>query len=118
MLLAETVSYSELEQNMLETKAVLLEIKKMIESKSEATRHASSISYEDLESLLVALRCVMIPAIDGEKDDFADTTKDDFPDTTEIAGQDNKYEPQQQEQYLAVLKNEVSGAKFMHIKVR
>ncbi len=78
------------------------EIKKMIKTRSEATRQASSISPDDLESLLVALRCVVI----GNEDD----DKDDLMDTTEFAWQDNKYEPQQQEQYLTILKSEVSGA--------
>ncbi|KAK9918526.1 hypothetical protein WJX75_004743 [Coccomyxa subellipsoidea] len=37
----------------------------------------------------------------------ADDEKDDLADTSEFAWQDNKYKPQQQEQYLTILKSEV-----------
>jgi hypothetical protein len=76
-------------------------VQKMLKTSSTATRQASTISSEDLETVLMALRCVVIPQADDEKDDLADTS--------EFAWQDNKYKPQQQEQYLTILKSEVSG---------
>ena len=92
---------------MLETKTATLAIQKMIKEKSEASRHASSISPDDLESLLVALRCVVIPVEDDIKDSLADTT--------EFAWQDNKYEPQPAGAIPGNLEERGERAKFTHI---
>lgn len=93
---------SQLAQDVLETKTAILAIQKMIKTQSEATRQASSISRDDLDSLLVALRCVVIAVADDDVDEIVDTT--------EMTWQDNKYDPQQQKEYLETLRNEVSGS--------
>ena len=41
------------------------EIKKMLKSRSEATRHASNISADDLEAVLTSLKCRVISTQDG-----------------------------------------------------
>ena len=90
-----------------EVKQTTLNIEKMIKLKSEGTRQASSISPDDLESLLVSLRCVVISEEDEKKEDLEDET--------EFEWAQNKYEPQQQTAYLEVLKKEVSAAALLSL---
>ena len=97
MLPAAGAAPSQLEQDVLE-------IKNMLKANSEATRNASSISPADLDNLLRSLHCVVVP---GEGN--VQAAKASFADTTEFKWEANKYEPQQQEQYLEILRSEVSG---------
>ena len=69
----------------------------MLKSRSEATRHASSISSDDLEAVLMSLKCRVISIQD---EDFG------IIEDVEYAWAANKYEPQQQEEYLQALKKE------------
>lgn len=68
----------------------------MLKSRSEATRHASSISSDDLEAVLTALKCRVISVQVEELGIIEDI---------EYAWEANKYEPQQQEEYLQALEN-------------
>ena len=70
----------------------------MLKSRSDATRQASNISVDDLEAVLVSLKCTVV-SIDCE----------DLGVTEEVANTwaENKYDPQQQKEYLQALKNEV-----------
>ncbi len=70
----------------------------MLKARSEATRHASKISVDDLETVLVSLKCIVI-SIDNEKEG-------DIRDDVEYTWAENKYEPQQQEEYLQALEKE------------
>ncbi|DBA90417.1 TPA: hypothetical protein ACH3X1_003691 [Trebouxia sp. C0004] len=74
------------------------EIRKMLKSRSEATRQASIISDDDLEAVLVSLKCTVVSV---EHEDVGVT------EDVEYTWAENKYEPQQQEEYLQALKNEV-----------
>lgn len=62
------------------------EIKKMLNSRSEATRYASNISGDDLQAVLTALKCRVISIQDEELGIMEDV---------EYAWAANKYEPQQ-----------------------
>ncbi|KAL0018194.1 hypothetical protein WJX79_009124, partial [Trebouxia sp. C0005] len=81
-----------------EVQADIQEIKKMLKSRSEATRYASNISGDDLQAVLTALKCRVISIQDEELEIMEDV---------ECAWAANKYEPQQQEEYLQALEKEV-----------
>ena len=70
----------------------------MLKSRSEATRQASKISVDDLEAVLVSLKCTVV-SIEHEEVGVVEDV--------EYTWSENKYEPQQQEEYLQALKNEV-----------
>ena len=70
----------------------------MLKSRSEATRQASQISDDDLEAVLVSLKCTVLPV---EHEDVGVIEDVDY------TWAENKYEPQQKEEYLQALKNEV-----------
>ncbi|DBA70038.1 TPA: hypothetical protein ACH3X2_012289, partial [Trebouxia sp. C0005] len=80
-----------------EVQADIQEIKKMLKSRSEATRYASNISGDDLQAVLTALKCRVISIQDEELEIMEDV---------ECAWAANKYEPQQQEEYLQALEKE------------
>ena len=79
-------------------KSDIQEIRKMLKSRSEATRQAFIISDDDLEAVLVSLKCTVVSV---EHEDVG------VIEDVEYTWAENKYEPQQQE-YLQALKNEVS----------
>jgi len=83
-----------------DVKADIQEIKKMLKSRSEATRQASKISVDDLEAVLVSLKCTVLSI---EHEDVG------VIEDVEYTWAENKYEPQQQEEYLQALKAEVSS---------
>ena len=83
-----------------DVKSDIQEIRKMLKSRSEATRQASKISDDDLEAVLVSLKCTVVSV---EHEDVG------VIEDVEYTWAENKYEPQQQEEYLQVLKNEVSS---------
>ena len=76
------------------------EIRKMLKSRSEATCQASKISDDDMEAVLVSLKCTVVSV---EQEDVG------VIEVVEYTWAENKYEPQQQEEYLQALKNEVSS---------
>ena len=80
-----------------EVQADIQEIKKMLKSRSEATRYASNISGDDLQAVLTSLKCRVISIQDEELGIMEDV---------EYAWAANKYEPQQQEEYLQALEQE------------
>lgn len=75
--------------------ADIQEIKKMLQTRSEATRYASNISSDDLQAVLISLKCRVISVEDQELEVMEDI---------EYAWAANKYE--QQEEYLQALEQE------------
>ena len=85
--------------------ADIQEIKKMLQSRSEATRNASNISSDDLQAVLISLKCRVISVEDQELEVMEDV---------EYAWAANKYEPQQQEEYLQALEQEACSILQQH----
>lgn len=83
-----------------EVQADIQEIKMMLKSRSEATRYASNISGDDLQAVLTSLKCRVISIQD-----------------VEYAWAANKYEPQQQEEYLRELEQEACPILQQHCAV-
>ena len=81
------------------------EIKKILETRSEATRQASSISADDLEAVLTSLKCRVL----STQDEVSGKVED-----VEYTWAANKYEPQQQEEYLKVLEKEACPVLQQH----
>ena len=104
MLPAAGAAANQLAQDILEIKDAQFATQKMIETKSDCTRQASSISRDDLDIVLHSLHCVVIEAPNDSEDEF----EGNLEDSTEFGSLANKYEQQQQEEYLATLNREVS----------
>ncbi len=89
-----------------DVKADIQEIKKVLKSRSEATRQASKRIIDDLEAVLVSLKCT-VASIEHEEVGVIEDV--------EYTWAENKYEPQQQEDYLQALKNEVCSCLVTYI---
>lgn len=92
-----------------EVQADIQEIKMMLKSRSEATCYAFNISGDNLQAVLTSLKCRVISIQDEELGIMEDV---------EYAWAANKYEPQQQEEYLRKLEQEASSILPQHCAVR
>lgn len=79
-----------------DVKSDIQEIRRMLNSRSKATCQACKISGDDLEAMLVSFKCTVVSV---EHEDVG------VIEDVECTWAENKYKPQQQEEYLQALKS-------------
>jgi hypothetical protein len=82
----------------------IVNIKRMVATSSEATRHASTISHQDLDSLESSLRICFVPVSEDVLDATAAAS---FRDTAEMLWEVNKHEAAHRDEYLDTLTKQV-----------
>lgn len=82
----------------------IVNIKRMVATSSEATRHASTISHQDFDSLESSLRICFVPVSEDVLDATAAAS---FRDTAEMLWEVNKHEAAHRDEYLDTLTKQV-----------
>jgi hypothetical protein len=83
----------------------ILEIKRLVTSSSEATRHASTINFQDLGALESSLHISFV-SVRAEECDEA--TSRSIIDETEFEWDANRHEAKQKDAYLEILQSKVN----------
>ena len=85
----------------------ILEIKRLVTSSSEATRHASTINFQDLGALESSLHISFVSAVRAEECDEA-TASMITDDETEFEWDANWHEAKHKDTYLETLQSKVN----------